>query len=683
MIADTRRFTFLVTGSEVGHIGPESLCYELPALPPPEDFPVMVNSQGGPVSRYGDSKWVVGGVSFNFGTNPSDLGSHGRSLTEANGELLKRCVSWFMYGERRGVGVKTLYAYHSVLKPIFAFCSSLAKPIVASNIRRLFPTLDTELAHAIRPTNTKTTVCLLHELWQAREHLGFTLLEPKQIAHLVTLIVEHKSTQTQFIPPRIWVYQAQRMGSFLQDFLDHKVKFDAALRELLDTYRVNFGSLAKSRRAARSQRNPFSKESTKHIRGCTYLGSFADFAERHGIRDVLGRWLFRPGQTWENTDPRGKCIRLLSYYFNAIGLVGTAYLQCFSGMRICEALSLRSNCLTVEPDPLLGDIYILRGETSKTTQDDDARWLTAPTVELALEAMSTVARWRTDIGVELGGMPLSSEDRENPYLIQRPYEPWLGAGARVPCETRPTVQRPSGYSINQYEAKVAGLFEKDVMRITADDEAFVRRFNAKANLEAYGEGRIWKLASHQYRRTVAVMMGASQVSLEAQQYQFKQLTLNQGVYYRTGSQNVQLNQSFAHELVSTKYELVSVELGLLNGPEYVSPISPKRKGEILRFHEVSSGDEIQKAIKKGELAVKQTLFGVCTRRDSCPYGGHDNYAHCSDCNDALLSKRRRSGVEQLGKTIAVRLLDVPLETPLRAQLERSARAVERFMDVTA
>jgi len=146
---------------------------------------------------------------------------------------------------------------------------------------------------------------------------------------------------------------------------------------------------------------------------------------------------------------------------------------------------------------------------------------------------------------------------------------------------------------------------------------------------------------------------------------------------------LRLNRTFSYELVEARYELVSVALGLLNGPEYVSPISPARKDEILNFHDVGSGDALQKAIKKGQLVVKQTLFGVCTRRDSCPYGGHDNYAHCPDCNDALLSKRMRSSVEKLGKTIAIRLVDAPLGTPLRTHLERSAKAIERFAAVTA
>lgn len=682
MIAEAHCFTFLLRGPEVDHIGPESLCYTLSALPPPNEFPMIVDLRGKPVSRYGDHKWVIGSTPFNFGTNPSDLGSLGRFLTEANGELLKRCVAWFMYGERRSIGVSTLRHYHTNLKRFFAFCSSLERPIVASDLPRFIDTLYATLAHAIPSSSASSTVLLLDELWQAREHLGFVLLEPEQIARLMEHIPAHQTAQTEFIPPRIWSYQAGRLQACLQDFLDHKAQFEAALRELLDAYRFNFGSLIKARDTNYSQRNPGRSVKAGRVRGCTYLGSFAEFAERHGIREVMDRWLFQPGTPSDDSGWRKASPRLLTQYFNALGLVGTAYLQCFSGMRIGEAMSLRSNCLSVEHDLLLGDIHILSGETTKTTQDDEARWLAAPTVSLAVEAMSTIARWRTGIAMEYGDVPLTPDDRVNPYLVNRSYENWAKANVltRSKC---PGAQRPSCYEISRWRSRMPGLFEDDAMRITAGDEAYVRRFSANANLEAYGEGHVWHLTSHQYRRTAAVTMGASQVSIEAQQYQFKHLTRNQSAYYRKGFQSLRLNRTFTKDLVWTRYELVSVDLGLLNGPEYVSPMGPSRKNEMLRFYEESCGDKIQKAIKKGHLAVKQTLFGVCTRRDSCPYGGHDNYAHCPDCNDALLSKRKRGSVEKLGKTIAIRLVDAPLGTPLRAQLERSAKAIERFMDVTA
>lgn len=682
MNAEAERFTFLLTGQEVDHIGPESRCYKLPTFPPPHDFPMMVDLQGDPVCRYGDHKWRIGAHPINFGTDPSDLGPKGRFLTDANGELLKRCVAWFMFGDRRDVSVNTLGAYQGRLKPIFAFCSGLARPIVASDLSRFFDRLEGALAQAIRSSQAKATMDLLYELWLARENLGFQLLDPNQITRLRQLIPEHERRQTLFIPPRIWAYQAGRLQAFLQDFLDHKAKLEAALQELLDAYRSNYGSLIKACDATDSNRNPCRSVAARRVGGCTYLGSFAEFAERHGIREVIALWLFRPGTVLQDLNFHQKNVQLLTQYFNTIGLVGTAYLQCFSGMRRGEALSLRCNCLSIEHDPLLGDIHILRGETTKTTQDDNARWLAAPTVALAIEAMSMVARWRTRIGVELADVPLTEEDKANPYLIQRGYEPWASGKAAID-KLCPTALRPHTYEIDRWESRLPGLFEEDALRITEEDATYVRRFSAHADMEKYGEGSVWHFTSHQYRRTAAVMMGASQVSLESQQYQFKHLTRNQSAYYRRGFQNLRLNRTFSYELVEARYELVSVELGLLNGPEYVSPISPARKDEILNFHDVGSGDELQRAIKKGQLAVKQTLFGVCTRRDSCPYGGHDNYAHCPDCNDALLSKRKRSSVEKLGKTIAIRLVDVPLGTPLRSQLERSDKAIERFMDVTA
>lgn len=681
MSAEADRYTFLVRGSQVDHIGPESLCYKPPTFPPPHDFPMMVDLQGEPVCRYGDHKWRIGAHPINFGTDPNDLGPRGRFVTGANGELLKRCVAWFMFGDRRDVSVNTLGSYHQHLKTIFAFCSGLTRPIVASDLSQFFDQLEGVLAQAIRPGQGKATMDLLYELWLAREYLGFHLLDPEQITRLTQLIPEHERRQTLFIPPRIWGYQAGRLHAFLQDFLDHKAKFEAALQELLDAYRDNFGSLIKALDKTDSNRNPCRSVEARRVGGCTYLGSFEEFSERHGIREVIALWLFRPGTVWQNLNHHQKNVQLLTQYLNVIGMIGTAYLQCFSGMRFGEAISLRCNCLSIERDPQLGDIHVLSGETTKTTQDDNARWLAAPTVALAVEAMSIVARWRTSIAVELADVPLTEEDKANPYLIQRGYEPWA-RGKAATDRLRPPALRLHTYEIDRWESRVPGLFEEDALCITEEDATYVRRFSANADMDRYGEGCVWHFTSHQYRRSTAVMMGASQVSIESQQYQFKHLTRNQSAYYRRGFQSLRLNREFTYELVEARYEMVSVELGLLNGPEYVSPISPARKDKILNFHEVSSGDDLQKAIKKGHLAVKQTLFGVCTRRDSCPFGGHDNYAHCPGCNDALLNKRKRSSVEKLGKTIAVRLIDAPLGTPLRAQLERSARAIERFMDVT-
>lgn len=242
--------------------------------------------------------------------------------------------------------------------------------------------------------------------------------------------------------------------------------------------------------------------------------------------------------------------------------------------------------------------------------------------------------------------------------------------------------RPGRVGIQKWRAKVPGLFEDKALRITADDELYVRRFSDNADLTQYGEGCMWHFTSHQYRRSIQVLMAASNVSLPSRQYQLKHHTSSQSAYYGRGHENLRLNRSFANELVSTRYELVAVDASLLNGPEYVSPHGSDRKSALLNFFEVSSREEIAKAQKKGELTVRQTVLGICTARH-CQYGGFDNYVHCPDCVDGLMDKRKRPAIAKEGRTIAVRLIDAPAGTPLRAALEARAKAIERFMDVTA
>ncbi|MBZ4038080.1 hypothetical protein [Novilysobacter selenitireducens] len=634
----------------------------------------MFVDEDGKTTYWGDSRWQIGHVTLNFGYGPASSTSLG--LTPTNGDLLKQCMAWFIWGNRRAISCNTLSAYFTQLKYIFSACSQLAVPIAAHHMGRFFNTIEAELAAAIRPSNREGTIARLHELWQASEWLGFTLLEPPQIARLRELVPVHEGQQHHFIPPRIWAYQAARMQAFLEDFIAHKLEFEALFQEITGAYRENFISLANAAKTKRPGRNP--GRQAESISGCVYLGSFYDMAQRHGVAEVLARWMFSPGRSLASLPSIQVSVKLLAHYFNAVGLVGTSYLQCFSGIRTGEAMLLRSTCLAIESDAVLGDIHILNGETTKTIQEPDARWMVASTAAVAVEAMTAVARWRTDIATELGDIPLKEVDHVNPFLVQRMYEPWASSSLKVAAPSK----RPNGYNIANWRTKVPGLFEVQALRITAEDEAYVRRFSANADVTRYGRGCIWHFTSHQYRRTIQVMMAASGVSLESRQQQLKHLASSQSAYYAKGFENLRLNRNFGDELISTRYELVSVEAGLLHGPEYVSPHGEARKSELLRFFDVSSRDEIAKAQKKGLLTVKQTVLGICTK-SYCEYGGHDNYVHCPNCVDGLMDKRKRGHMHQEGRTIAARLIDIPAGTPLRSALEARSKAVERFMDVTA
>ncbi|MCZ8166665.1 hypothetical protein [Silanimonas sp.] len=666
------RMTWVVKGKDMQHITAASPCYELPCLPPPDDFIVHVDEQG-QTYRWRDARWVIGDMSFNFGYEPTP--GQTLELTAINGELLKRCLAWFVWGARRPITVSTIHCYHALLKRLFATCSALTVPVRASEIGRFFDTIELDLAEGTLPSNRDVLVGLLHELWQARDWLGFEVLAPAQIARLRELVVDHGAQQKLFIPPRIWAYQAHRMQTFLQDFIAKKAQFEALFLEIADAYRFNYGSLSAASRVASPARTPCHQG--KRVAGCIYLGPFADLAHRHGVAEVIGRWMLDHNQSMDSLRASNASPLLLGKYFSAVARVGIAYLQCLSGMRIKEALSLRSTCLSVEHDSVLGDICILSGETTKTAQDPDARWMAAPTASLAVEAMSAVAKWRMSIAVEVGAALLKEEDRVNPRLVQRAYEPWMPSAHK---ERGISKVRPPRTA--ELMDAAPGLFEKEALRITAEDELYLRRFSHEADLKKYGEGCIWHFQSHQYRRSIQVYMAASGVSLPSRQQQLKHLTSSQSAYYAHGHENLRLNRRFSHELVSVRYELVAVDAGLLNGPEYVSPHGQARKDALLRFFKVSSRDEIEKAQKQGQLTVRQTVVGICTAR-RCEYGGFDNYAHCTHCVDGLMDKRKRPVMGKEGRTIAARLVDVPAGTPLRAALERRLEAVEEFMHVTA
>lgn len=662
------------------HVTSAGANFRLPSWPPPPDFPLLLDAKGQVISRFAHSTWSLSLIAghacvINFGDGPTS----GRRIDPGNASLFRLAVLWFMYGERRGISPTTLKYYAALLKTVFACCAGLDAPILASELSRFPRVVEGPLAAAVAPSVKAKTIALLHELYQVRERVGFTLLTPPLIAALANAIPEPEEEQTPFVPPRIWLYQAARLTTFLEDFRAHQTQIVGAFTTVVDAYRQNFGSLAIARSERTTPaRSPFA---SKVVLGTTKLGNFPEFAAKRGIAELLARWCLRPGQQWDASNPRHSIV-VLGRYFNMVGVVGTAHLQCFSGMRIAEAMSLRTKCLEIEDDPQLGTLYSLRAVTKKTTKDDDARWVTAPRARLAVEAMSCIAHLRTAVAAELPGVSLTDLDREDPYLVQLGYEPWCSLGRE---ESIPPDIRPTGYGIGDRSKRASNLFDPEQMRVQPEDERIARLITPSLDLSRYGVGQVWPLSSHEYRRSVAVNMSASDaVSDPSQQMQLKHLVRAQSAYYGRGFTHLGFNQAFATELISTRYEMTAKEVPVLAGEDWVSPHGEDRKEAILlRFYSVDSSDEIERNARKGLLSIKQTLFGVCTRRDHCPYGGHENFVHCPSCVDALLDRRKRPAIEAMGRTLAIRLIDVPMGTPLRDLLETQTTATEEALHVIA
>lgn len=94
--------------------------------------------------------------------------------------------------------------------------------------------------------------------------------------------------------------------------------------------------------------------------------------------------------------------------------------------------------------------------------------------------------------------------------------------------------------------------------------------------------------------------------------------------------------------------------------------------------------------KKGGVAHRPILLGICTSRSPCPYGGIDDIAHCGGgdapgepkpCADVLYDPKQLNEVEALEAVLDERLAIADVDSPLRASLDAQKRSVENYRHV--
>ncbi|CAE6968106.1 hypothetical protein [Paraburkholderia domus] len=658
--------------------------FQPPTWPPPLDFPVTIDKHGTIISRYRDAKWNLApwakkSKTLNFGDGPQRIGDP--SITPANAALLRQIAGWWLWGPRAVTNPTTLLNQFNLLRPLFILCSN--EGISASALER-FPAVADKLPAVLLPSRTESALALLHSLFEQRERLGFTLLDFEGLRRLEAALPETESRQTPYIPPRIWTYQVNRLRAFLDDFLAHRQQIEDCYRFCLDAYAKNYGSLADACRQGRDPKLlPFSER--RHHggarSGAEYLGSFSKTAQRFGIDVLLERWCLMQGQSLSSHS-----VNILAMYFSMTARVGIAYLLNFSMMRIREGWSLRADCLEVEQDMTFGAIYLLRGVTTKTIEDDDARWITSPSAQVAVQSLTCVARLRMIAADANPDVPTTRDDIRNPYLVVRPYEPW----ANTMHADEELSLRPIHPNYQEVVKAYPKLFDVEALRITESDIQIARLITPSLDGETFAVGKIWPLAWHQLRRTGAVNMQASGLVSDASvQYQLKHATRAMSLYYGQGYSRLHLNDSVKAEYIRTMYEVLGKEISRLFTDRFVSPYGAKHKALILGIVAPEDSKKLAAAAKQGRGAWRETLLGGCTKRGPCDYGGVDNVARCgggdgeAPCAEALFDREQEPAIRQLGRVIDSRLADAPEGSPYRQSLEAQQRAIENALYVLA
>ncbi|MGA4456230.1 hypothetical protein [Pseudomonas fortuita] len=654
-------------GIDADFVGPESENFRPKTWPPAPDFPVVIDHTGKIISQYSDqiwdlSPWAGRRLIMNFGI----ISRINTNTSAACAEMARLICAWWLWGPRAVNTPGTLSHRFVQMMPLFKLCAT--NDVEVSGLYR-HPAVVDELPMAFSPSHAEGALVLLHILYEYRHAFGHTILDQEGLRRLSNSISRHERSQTAYIPPRIWLYQVNRLKEFLDDYLACAERIADCYKECISLYEKRFGSLD----ALYSKQG---KRDTEEYGFSRNFGSFSSYAIKHAVLETILKWTRGEGSTKDKLT-----IASLSNYMTLASRVGIAYLLNFSLMRIDEAWKLRVGCLEVENDPQFGPIFTLGGITTKTINDADARWVTSPSTQSAVTVLAHVARLKMSTASKRSSLLIPQDQVEKPWHHLRQYEPWMRTNSKGDdFNTRPTY--PSYISILKTNP---ALFDIKELTITESDLEYARLLTPSLD-DSFRVGKVWPLAWHQLRRTGAVNMQASGlVSDPSVQYQLKHATRSMSLYYGRGYSRVNLDPIAYATYIKTMYEVLSKEIIRLMTPRFVSPYGEARKQKMLNIVSSSDAKKLNISAKKGLVSWRETLAGGCVKRGHCSLGGVDTLIHCGGghgkgaCTDALFDRERLPELIELQALIEDRMDVAPPQSPYHESLSLQHKSVSNIL----
>lgn len=651
------------------HINTDMPNFRPNTWPPEDDFPVVIDSEGKVVSRYGDIRWDFSSwhgsvLKIYFGDGPGN----GHKVSKENANLLRLVTAWWIWGPGVPVQARTIVSRFETIKPFFVICSN--HNICVSELSK-YPEVIKEIATKGKFSHLHL-LTYLHDISFNAKKLGFNILDEEGMKIFNKYLNINEPTQTAYIPPRIWSYQLTRLKECLDSYLQNKEKLERFFIYCLLAYEPSHSIIKKDSFKKLTKEFDLVEKFEKGIKSTRM--SIKDVAIKFGVYCILEKWVIT----------NNKCtLETLSNYLNLINFCGTAYIANFSLMRISECSRLRIDCLQSEVDETGGEIWLIKGLTTKTIQDKEASWIVPSTVKDAIDAMRHITELRLTAAKHNSQLTLNKKFLANPTLQCHAYEAWRVHHLNVDVE----YITPRTYQ--EVCKKYPKLFNQQTMTITKEDLDIARRLTANLNPELYNVGKIWPLSWHQLRRTGAVnMLASGLVSEFSLQYQLKHASLAMSRYYGQNYYKLKapLNSEARGLYLKEMYETITREFRELQSENYISPHGNKRKEQVLSEITEKDHKQLINAAKKGKISYRETFLGGCANQGPpCPYGGISNITSCmgfddkSACNAVILDKSKLPVINKLKDSLQIQLTNAddqsPLHQSLKAQIESAERAI--------
>lgn len=182
---------------------PDAPNYRPPCWPPQPDWPVILDAAGEVVSRWGDAVWRLDpwagkAVTLNFGDGPAK--KYAAAIDPVNADLLRLIIGWWLYGPNGARGYRGLKTRFDQIRKIFVLCTQ--EGILASELSQ-FPRVVECLSKKLQVSRAWELLTLLHELYELRDTLGFTLLDRAGLARLAAAIPPPKTPNPLYSPSHL------------------------------------------------------------------------------------------------------------------------------------------------------------------------------------------------------------------------------------------------------------------------------------------------------------------------------------------------------------------------------------------------------------------------------------------------------------------------------------------------
>lgn len=215
-----------------------------PTWPPTDDFPVVIDKNGSVISYYGDDIWDLSPwASRNLRLSFATYNKKKPRLSDSCIKMAKLVCAWWLWGPRPVNNAGTLKSRFTHLFPLFKLCTD--ENVDVERLHKHPETFD-KLASAFSSSHAEAALILLHNLFEQRSEFGKVILDRECLRRLSAALPSHEGSQTAYIPPRIWLYQVNRLREFLDDYEKVKDGVAACYLECIALYDNKFGVARRS-----------------------------------------------------------------------------------------------------------------------------------------------------------------------------------------------------------------------------------------------------------------------------------------------------------------------------------------------------------------------------------------------------------------------------------------------------